>query len=416
MLAPFVLLRLLWLGRSNREYWHGWSERFGFNHIIPTPQPLIWIHAVSVGEVKAASSLVNRLGISYPDHCILVTTVTATGAAITRQIFGEKVLHYYLPYDLPHAISRFIDAIRPEVLIVMETEIWPNLYHYCRNRGISIVLVNARLSERSYRGYTSLAVFFRQVLRNVSVIAAQTEEDGHRFTGIGGDPGRIYVTGNIKFDVTPAHCTSAEGEAIRAWLSSQRPVWIAASTHEGEERLLLEAHKRILGQRPDCLLIIAPRHPERFHRVIGQVSDSGLLVVSRSSAVQVQSEVQVFVLDSMGELPVFYAASDLAFVGGSLLPSGGHNVLEPAMAGIPIVTGTHTENFREITRLLADAGALLRIRDVNELAGQVMRLFADAELRQGMGQAGRKVVEQNRGSVDRVMGLIREHMPVRTAV
>jgi 3-deoxy-D-manno-octulosonic-acid transferase len=340
----------------------------------------------------------------------------ATGAAITRQIFGDKVMHLYLPYDLPHAIRGFLDAIRPEILIVMETELWPNLYHQANERGIKIVLVNARLSNRSFARYRKVQFFMREVLRKVSVIAAQTTDDALRFGAIGGDPDRITITGNIKFDVTPVHSIGQEGEAVRAWLSSQRPVWIAASTHEGEERLALDAHKKVLERHPDCLLIIAPRHPERFKQVLRMVFESGYNAISRSMTAQVSEHIQVLILDSMGELPVFYAAADLAFVGGSLLPHGGHNVLEPAMAGIPVLTGRHTDNFREITRMLEEAGALRRIEDENELAAEAIKLLANAELRHVMGQAGKEVVAQNRGSVDRVMELIRAYLPFKADV
>jgi 3-deoxy-D-manno-octulosonic-acid transferase len=416
LLAPCALLRLFWLGRRDPDYRLGWAARFGLQQLPQAPHPLIWIHAVSVGEVKAASSLVHRLRANYPDCHILVTTITATGAAITRQIFGDKVMHLYLPYDLPHAIRGFLDAIRPEILIVMETELWPNLYHQANERGIKIVLVNARLSNRSFARYRKVQFFMREVLRKVSVIAAQTTDDALRFGAIGGDPDRITITGNIKFDVTPVHSIGQEGEAVRAWLSSQRPVWIAASTHEGEERLALDAHKKVLERHPDCLLIIAPRHPERFKQVLRMVFESGYNAISRSMTAQVSEHIQVLILDSMGELPVFYAAADLAFVGGSLLPHGGHNVLEPAMAGIPVLTGRHTDNFREITRMLEEAGALRRIEDENELAAEAIKLLANAELRHVMGQAGKEVVAQNRGSVDRVMELIRAYLPFKADV
>ena len=411
LLVPGALFRLFWLGRRDPDYRLGWAARFGFQQLPPAPQPLIWIHAVSVGEVKAASSLVHRLRISYPDRHILVTTITATGAAITRQLFGDKVMHLYLPYDLPHAISGFLNAIRPEILIVMETELWPNLYHQADERGIKIILVNARLSSRSFARYRKVRFFMREELQKISVIAAQTTDDGRRFEAIGADPARITVSGNIKFDVTPVHSIGQEGEAVRAWLSCQRPVWIAASTHEGEEHLVLDAHKRVLEHKSDCLLIIAPRHPERFKKVQNLVMDNGYNAVSRSMTTEVSKHIQVLILDSMGELPVFFAAADIAFVGGSLLPHGGHNVLEPAVAGIPVLTGRYTDNFREVTGMLEEAHALRRIADGNELATEVIKLLASAERRHVMGQAGKEVVERNRGSVDRVMELILAQLP-----
>lgn len=404
------MLRLIWLGSSNSQYWSRWGERFGFSSINPDIHSVIWIHAVSVGEVKAASILINRLLSKYPRYRILITTVTPSGAGIARKIYGDKVVHVYLPYDLPHAVRRFIRQVKPLILVVMETEIWPNLFHYCSRQGVRIILLNARISARSYKGYRAFTAFTGQVLANISTIAAQTVEDGQRLISLGADPSRVIITGNLKFDINIPASINAEAAAVRRLFSTNRPVWIAASTHAGEEELILAAHRQILETHTSCLLVIAPRHPERFKKVAELSAGEGFITVCKSKAKEILPEVQVFILDSIGELLVYYAAADVAFVGGSLVPLGGHNVLEPASLGIPVITGCHTLNFREINQLLLTAGAIISVDNGQELAVQVSQLLADGARRHLLGQAGKQVVEQNRGSVDRIMDLITENL------
>lgn len=412
LITPFVLLRLIRRGFSDREYWLRWNERFGKAVLPIDNRPLIWLHAVSVGEVQAALPLVQRLLADCAQYQLLLTTVTPTGSAMVRQKCGTDVLHCYFPYDLPHIVHRFLVRFKPVALIVMETEIWPNLYQQCQARGIKILLANARLSQRSFAGYRKLAGLTRPVLGGVDMIAAQSEEDAQRLAALGADPGRIKVTGNLKFDVNVADDIIDRGRAIKRTLGRSRPVWIAASTHEGEEQIVLAAHRKILGNCPDCLLLLAPRHPERSASVrelcirqgFASQCKSGIKEQGGSSEF---GKIEVLIVDSIGELLVYYAAADVAFVGGSLLPAyGGHNVLEPAVLGVPFVTGVHTTNFKEINRLLWEKQAEFRVVDSGQLAERILQLLADDGLRRQMGDAAASLVRFNQGSADRTMDMV----------
>lgn len=408
LLTPFVLLRMAWLGIRAPAYLSGWTRRLGFSAPAVGPAPVIWIHAVSVGEVQAAAPLVERLLRDQGQHTILITTITPTGAATARLRFGERVLHSYLPYDFPHAVRRFVSSVKPVLLLVMETEIWPNLFQYCTERGISVMLVNARLSSRSYRGYNRIRWFSRRVISQISKIGAQSPQDGRRFIALGAHPDRVTITGNMKFDVSIPREISGQGAILRRQLAGDRPVWIAASTHDGEEQLILAAHRSILNSYSSCLLILVPRHPERCASVAGLSSRRGFRTLRKSQVQDYPADTEVFILDTLGELMVYYAASDVAFVGGSLLPCGGHNVLEPASLGIPVVTGKYVSNFTEINRLLLENGAALQADDVPELEHSISMLLADPDRRSRMGRAGKQVVECNRGCTDRIMQLIAE--------
>lgn len=405
-----MLIRLAWLGLKNPDYWARWSERFAYISFAGGDLPVVWIHAVSVGEVQAASPLVSSLLAKYPRYQILITTVTPTGADMVRQKFAESVLHYYLPYDLPHVVKRFIAIVQPVMLIVMETELWPNLYWRCHQQAIPILLVNARMSARSFAGYKKLRMLTRQTLSKINMIATQSDIDGDRLISLGAEPAKVIVTGNLKFDVNVPNSIAEEAQSLRRYFSSNRPIWIAASTHEGEESLILQAHRRILARQKNCLLIIAPRHPERFARVADLSEKSGFKTLCKSACQACDNEVQVFILDSLGELMVYYAASDLAFVGGSLLPFGGHNVLEPASLGVPVITGKHTQNFTDINRTLLDKGAAWQVSDIGQLPEKVELLLSDGNLRHHMGQLGKEMVEQNKGSTERIMALIAENL------
>ena len=416
MLTPFVLIRLAWLGLKNPDYWDRWPERFAYISFAGDDRPVIWIHAVSVGEVQAASPLVSSLLASYPRYQVLITTVTPTGADMVRRKFAESVLHYYLPYDLPHVVNRFIDIVQPAMLIVMETELWPNLYWRCHQQAIPIILVNARMSVRSFAGYKKLPMLIRQTLSKINMIATQSDTDGDRLISLGADPGKVIVTGNLKFDVNAPHSIAEQAQSLRRYFSVNRPIWIAASTHEGEENLIFQAHRQILTKHKNCLLIIAPRHLERFAKVAELSIKSGFKTLCKSACRACDNEVQVFVLDSLGELLVYYAASDVAFVGGSLLPFGGHNMLEPASLGVPVITGRHTQNFMDINRTLLDKGAAWQVSDIRQLTEKVALLLSDGNLRHHMGQLGKEMVEQNKGSTERIMTLIAENLLARTTL
>ena len=409
LLLPFVILKLFWSGLRNPDYRQRWPERFGFISVSHN-RPVIWVHAVSVGEVQAAVPLINRLLDRYPDHHIVITTMTPTGARTVQQRFGSTVSHYYLPYDIAWAVIRFLKRLRPAILIVMETEIWPNLFHYAGRQGVPVVLVNARMSARSAAGYARFPSLTRSTLNRISLVAAQGREDARRLVELGSDPDNTVVTGNLKFDIKLPHSIREQAEVLRRGLSVNRPVWIAASTHEGEEKLLLDAFSIVLETAPDCLLLIAPRHPERFDRVADLCRRRGHNVVRRSENETVSEDTAIYLIDTLGELPVCYAAADIAFVGGSLVPVGGHNMLEAACLGVPILTGPHFFNFMEITEVLRNAGAAWIVSDPGMLARHIQMLIDDANLRYKAGQSGRDIVHANAGGADELMSLLHEYL------
>ena len=409
-LLPFVLIRLFWLGRHNTAYRQRWAERLGFAPAATTAKPLIWVHAVSVGEIQVSRPLVQHIRDNYPQYGIIISTVTPTGEAAARQIYGSTVEHRYLPYDLPFALSRFLRIIRPRVLLVLETEIWPNLYRQCKVAAIPVLLLNARLSERSLKGYSIFSSLTRDTLNSVSVIAAQSTADADRFIAAGAPPDTVMVMGNLKFDITIPPSVFERAEVIRRQFSVNRPVWIAASTHQGEEQIVLDAMTRVLEKVPDSLLIIAPRHPERFQTVSELCVNRGFTTACYTDPGSYDTGTQVLILDVLGQLPAYYAAADVTFVGGSLVPVGGHNMLEPSCVGVPVITGPHLFNFTEIARLLDQVDALIRIENATQLAEEVVRLFADANLRFNIGQRAKQVVLENQGSINRVVALLRKYL------
>ena len=403
--TPLLVLRLLARGLRSRPYHRRWPERFGFFK-APDLRGSLWVHAVSVGEVNAAEPLIKALQRDYPEAPLVITTVTPTGTARVQQLFGDSVFHVYLPYDLPFAVRRFLNQIRPRLALIVETEIWPNLYFICRRRGIPLMIVNARLSERSMRGYKPMRTLLRSALRCVDQIAAQSRTDAARYRLLGADPQKIVVSGNMKFDMPIPEAAWDDGAAMRERWGAQRPVWIAASTHEGEEEVVLEAHRHVLKRLPDALLLLAPRHPERFRMVEHAVRSLGFSVATRSVDGVPTPAHQVCVIDAMGQLMPFFAGSDLAFVGGSLVPTGGHNVLEPAALSVPVLVGPHTFNFEGITRSLIEQGGAEVVPDAAHLGPEVLRLLLDAARREKMGDAAQRVFERERGAVKRVMQLI----------
>jgi 3-deoxy-D-manno-octulosonic-acid transferase len=405
LVTPLLVLRLLARGVRSRPYHHRWRERFGFFD-APGFSGSLWVHAVSVGEVNAAEPMIKALRRDYPNAPLVITTVTPTGTARVHQLFGDSVFHVYLPYDLPFSVSRFLNRVRPRLALIVETEIWPNLYFACRRRGIPLMIVNARLSERSLRGYKPLSSLARSALRCVHQIAAQSRTDAARYRLLGADPQKIVVTGNMKFDMPIPNGAVAEGAAMRNHWGPRRPVWMAASTHEGEELAVLEAHLQVLKRLPDALLLLAPRHPERFRLVEHAVRSLGFAVATRSGDEVPSPSHQVFVIDAMGQLMPFFVATEVAFVGGSLVPIGGHNVLEPAALSVPVLVGPHTFNFEEITRSLIQQGGAERVAGVDRLGPDVLKLLLDVAKRERMGQAAQQVFERERGAVQRIMQLI----------
>lgn len=405
LVTPLLVLRLLARGLRSQPYRGRWPERFGFFD-APGLAGSLWVHAVSVGEVNAAEPLIKALQRSYPDAPLVITTVTPTGAARVQQLFGDSALQLYLPYDLPFAVRRFMNRIRPRLALIVETEIWPNLYFACHRRGIPLMIVNARLSARSMRGYKPLRALASSALHCVDLIAAQSRTDAARYRLLGADPQKVLVSGNMKFDMPIPTGAVAAGAAMRAHWGPRRPVWMAASTHEGEELPVLEAHLKVLQRLPDALLLLAPRHPERFRLVEHTVRSLGFKVATRSVEGVPSAMHQVCVIDAMGQLMPFFAASDVAFVGGSLVPIGGHNLLEPAALSVPVLVGPHTFNFEEITRSLIEQGGAERVPDVARLGPDVLRLLLDDARRERMGKAAQQVFERERGAVQRVMQLV----------
>jgi 3-deoxy-D-manno-octulosonic-acid transferase len=399
--VPWATALVLWRALSDRGYRQGLGERFGLGQRSLTPT--LWLHAVSLGEVAAAAPLVRALRARYPDEPLVVTTATPTGRARAISLFGAAVEMRFLPYDTPGAVARFLDRVRPRLAIILETELWPNLFDRCERRGVPVVLASARLSAKSVTRYRRLRALSRGVFAAVSVIAAQTREDAERFIAIGAPVARTRVVGNIKFDLElPAGAMQA-GRELRKFHGETRPTWIAGSTHAGEEEQLLAAHAELPH---DALLLLVPRHPARFDDVAQLLAARGVKSIRRSGGGAPDGAIRVVLIDTVGELAALYAAADAAFVGGSLVPIGGHNLLEPAALGLPVLTGPSHANSREIARLLLDEGAALEVKDARELAAALRRLLADPAERQRMGTIGRRIVESNRGSVQRLLGLI----------
>lgn len=414
VLLPVYAMYWLFRGIVNRTYWDRVSQRFGFG-FPEVEDGSIWIHAVSVGEVQAAVPLVRALGRIYPERARLITTVTPTGAARVASLFGDSVRHCYIPFETPSAVRNFFNATKPQVALIMETEIWPNLYHACGVRGIPLVLVSARISPKSVRHYRKLLPLFRETLSYGIVIAAQSETDAERFRSLGARPERTRVTGNIKFDIELDPGLAERGRALRRQSFGERLVWIAASTHNREEELVLEAHRRVRAECTDALLLLVPRHPERFDAVRQLLERQEMEYVSRTDATPVPASVGVFLGDTMGEVPLFYSASDVAFVGGTLVPIGGHNLLEPAALGLPVVTGPHLFNTQEIADMFGRIGALTLVHDQDELAEAITRLLRDTGEARRLGDAGRDIVQNNRGALERLLELVEPLVPERIA-
>ena len=384
--APLVSVVFLWRGLRDRSYWHQFSERFGFG--ARSPPHGVWLHAVSVGEVQACAPLVSALSRHYPALPLTVTTFTPTGAARARALFGNTAHVRYVPYDLPGAVRRFFARVQPRLAVVFETELWPNLYRECGRRRVPLVLASARISARSAGRYRRLGALFRDTVSQTAVVAAQGPKDAERFRELGADPASTYVTGNIKFDFELPGDIAERGTWLRAQYAHGRPLWVAGSTHGGEEQAVLEAQQRVQAEHPGALLVLAPRHPPRFEEVAQTLRAAGVSFVRRSqtapgvAAAEAEGTAPaVLLLDTLGELLDFYAAADVAFVGGSLVPIGGHNLLEPAALGVPILTGPNNFNSEEIARLLIARGAAEVVHNATELGTRVSALLADPAAR-----------------------------------
>lgn len=400
---PLVALRLFLRSRKAPAYAERIGERFAIG-LPPLKPGGIWVHAVSVGESIAAAPMIRALMRRHPGLPITVTCMTPTGSERIRALFGDQVQHCYLPYDLPWAAARFLDRARPVLGVIMETELWPNHIHQCAKRRIPVALANARLSERSARGYARFAGLTRPMLEEMSWIAVQTEAEAERFRQLGARPACVSVTGSIKFDLSIDPQLLARAIDLRGqWHAQQRPIWIAASTHAGEDEIVLAAHRQLLEKHPDALLILVPRHPERFGPMFELCQREGFRTQRRSTGELITAHTQVLLGDTMGELLFLYALADVAFVGGSLVPNGGHNLLEPAALGKPVLSGPHLFNFLEIAAQLREVGALREVADAPSLAVAVAALWEEPASAEHMAEAGLGVMKANQGALGRLL-------------
>ena len=407
LIQPFVLLRLLWRSLSAVDYRQRLRERYGFYGHTPSAQSgsrqrYIWVHAVSVGETIASVPLIKTLAADYPGVPLLVTTMTPTGAERVEALLGDLVEHVYAPYDLPGAVRRLLRRFRPRMLIIMETELWPNMIHQCHRSDVPVVLANARLSERSAKGYQRVRWLCTPMLRELTVAAIQSEVEAQRFYQLGLPPERAVVTGNIKFDVRLSEDDQAKTARWRRQWRAKRPIWIAASTHEGEEDIILAVHHRLLKVCSDLLLILVPRHPERFTDAVELCEQQALVTHRLSSEAIPGPGIQVIVGDTMGDLVGLFGVADVAFVGGSLIERGGHNMLEPALWAQPVACGPHLFNFLEISQMMKSAGGLLIADDGAALERILERLLGDDRYREEVGRLAYGVVESNRGALGRL--------------
>ena len=401
LMLPQVLLHLWWRGRKEPRYRRQWGERFG-RYATGAMQGCVWVHAVSVGETRAAQPIIERLLARHPDKCVLVTHMTPTGRATSEQLYGGRVQRCYLPYDYPGAVARFLEHHRPALGLIMETEIWFNLIHACRARSIPLHLVNARLSEKSFRRYARIRSLAAAGLNELTAVAAQSSADAQRFQALGAR--NVHVVGNVKFDATVSADLVSLGRSWRERWGIERPVWLAASTREGEEALLLDVLARV--RVPRLLTMIVPRHPQRFAEVAELLEQRRIGYWRRSDAAWPTSDVSVLLGDSMGEMFAYYAACDVAFIGGSLRPFGAHNLLEACALAKPVVVGPSTYNFQEAVDMGVAAGGVVQVADAAALADEVKRILSDAHRRESMGQAARAFADAHRGAVERLFALL----------
>jgi 3-deoxy-D-manno-octulosonic-acid transferase len=404
---PLIITRLLWRARRAPAYLKRWPERFSYISPPDLKQP-IWVHAVSVGEVIAAIPLIKALQKQHPERSIVVTTMTPTGSERVRAALGDSVFHVYAPYDIPSAIKRFLQKIKPSCLIIMETELWPNMLSVCAEHHIPICVANARLSERSARKYHYLGAWMKKILSAITLLIAQTQADAERFIALGMEPSRIRVTGSIKFDIQISDDLQTKAQQLREQWDKTRPVWIAASTHPGEDEIILETFAALRKSLPRILLVLVPRHADRFSTVAALCRKQDYVTALRSetNATTNLTEADIFLGDTIGELLLFYAAADVAFVGGSFTQTGGHNLLEPAALSIPACTGPNMFNFVEITHLLQTAGGVFIVNDATQLSDRVLQLLQDPALREHAGKQNLSVVAANRGALAKHLDLL----------
>lgn len=404
---PLVLLRLAWKSRHDPAYRRRWRERIAWydKATPPVEGPRVVFHAVSVGEVHAAQPLIEAFMERHPDHAVLVTTSTPTGSERVKALFGSRVEHVYLPWDLGFAVRHFLERFRPSLLVLLETELWPNLIHGCQAQHCAVVLANARLSRKSFRAYRRLGSFITRTLQELTALAAQSDADAAHFLQLGLPRDRLETTGSLKFDVRMAPEKVERARHLRSsWPA--RPVWIAASTREGEDVRVLEACEAVLAVIPDALLLLVPRHPERFRSAGNQARSRGLEVAYFSETKAPGAGVQVLVGDTMGDMALYYGLADVAFVGGSLVPTGCQNLIEPASLGLPVLAGPSLFNFRHVSQMLIEAGGMRVVQDPVELAAAVVTLLRDETQRSRVGEAALAEVHRNEGATQRQLAVL----------
>jgi 3-deoxy-D-manno-octulosonic-acid transferase len=412
--APIAFAIVLWRGLRDRGYWQGLRQRFGFGPLV-AQSPSIWLHAVSLGEMAAAAPLIRAIRVRFPQFPVVLTTATPAGRLRAQGMFGDTVDLRFLPYDTPGSVRRFLARIRPRVAIIMETELWPNLFGECERRGVPVILASARLSAKSVARYRRTGKLFRSVFTDNVLVAAQSAADAQRFQSIGAPAALVHVVGNVKFDLELDTATVAAGRGQRNARGGASPTWVAGSTHAGEEEQVLAAHALLRRRFPSALLLLAPRHKDRFGAVAELLTRHRLIFTRRSSGEIPAEATAVVLIDTVGELNLLYASADLAFVGGSLVPIGGHNLLEPAALGLPVLTGPFQFNNKEIAQLLLERGAAREVTDANRLAAELEALLANAAERQRMGAIGREIIAANRGSVSRLLQLMEPSLQAAVA-
>jgi len=407
IILPFLPLRLHLKARKNKAYLQKIAERFGrFN--FSKIEHSIWIHAVSLGESVGVAPLIKELLDKYPKTKIVVTNMTPTGAAYIKNTFNNRVLQLYVPYDYPQAIKRFLAQINPKILIIMETELWPNILEQCQKHGISTLIVNARLSQRSYSHYRYIKSLMKYLLNCTTFVITQNKAYGLRFTKLGLNRSKLLVMGNMKFDLTVPENLSEQAMTLRNQLGCNRPIWVAASTHPQEEEKILAAAARINESIPNALLILIPRHLERFGKVDKLAQNQGFKTICYSKLSNYDQGTQVIIGDVMGKLLLFYAIANVAFVGGSLVQNGGHNILEPALLEKPIITGLYLDNFAEIAQMFLENDALITVNDEMALAQRVIELLQDKQLRRHCGLAARSIIDKNKGATQKVLNIVQK--------
>lgn len=412
LIQPVIFLRLLWRTRKSTTYNKRLGERYGFCNGKVVPGGLL-LHSVSVGETLAAVPLVRALRHHYPTLPITVTTMTQTGSERVLSAFGNDVQHVYLPYDLAGSVRRFLNYADPKLTIIMETELWPNLILQLRQRKIPLIIANARLSERSAERYQKLGFFIQKLLQKITLIAAQNPEDGDRFIKLGLAKKKLSITGSLKFDISVTPELAVKAVTLRRQWAPYRPVWIATSTHKGEESIILQAHTELLKQFPSLLLILSPRHPERFSQAKELARKAKLCYICRSENRIPNKYTEVIIGDTMGELMLLYGIADLAFIGGSLVEKGGHNPLEAAAHAIPVLMGPYTFNFKDICSKLKQADGLITVNDSSSLIFTVSHLLKDEDYRLYHGRQAAEVLHDNQGALLKLLKLLEPYLPLQ---